>query len=432
MIEVTSLKDSGPGSLRAAVDAKGARIIVFRVAGTIELVSNLVIDNPYVTIAGQTAPGGGITLRGIGTQMDALINVHTHDVVIRYLTLRAGPPSASDNIQIIATDDHDTYNVVIDHNSMSWAVDRNLTTWYDLHDISIQWNIFSEGLDCSVHPKGCHSKGVLLGGYASDENNDKPGASNISFHHNLMAHNVERNPLISTSGVTDVVNNVAYNSRGSFSHVDFQSQLSVIPANYVANYFKGGADTDPNKYGIDVASQASLGAKIYVQGNIGPHRSSDTQAEINIVDPDGRAYVVAERNPAAAVTTTSALEAYEQVLAGAGAAMGLGCDGRLVARRDAIDTRIVNEVRNRQGRIIDDPSEVGGWLTIGPAAACDDGDHDGMADVWEAVHGLNSSSPADALLDNDWDGYTNIEEFLNGTEPGGGGRKFYFLPQIGS
>ena len=100
-------------------------------------------------------------------------------------------------MMILASDAHDTYNVVIDHNSMSWAVDRDLATWYDVHDISIQWNIFSEGLNCSIHPKGCHSKGVLLGGYASDENKDKPGAGNISFHHNLMAHNGERNPLVS-------------------------------------------------------------------------------------------------------------------------------------------------------------------------------------------------------------------------------------------
>jgi pectate lyase len=417
VIEVTNLDDSGPGSLRAAVSAEGPRIVVFRVAGTIELESNLVIANPNITIAGQTAPGQGITLRGIKSEIEALILIKTHDVVVRYLTLRAGPPSAGDGIMILTSAAHDTYNVVIDHNSLSWAVNRDLATWYDVHDIAIQWNIFSEGLNCSIHPKGCHSKGVLLGGYASDENKDKPGAGNISFHHNLMAHNGERNPLVSTSGVTDVVNNVAYNPFGSFSHVDLQNQLTVIPANYVGNYFKPGADTDSGKYGVDIASRKILGAQIYVLGNIGPHRFDDTQPEIDIVDPDARSYVVSVRNPAAPITTTSALEAYDQVLAGAGANMSLGCDGAFFSRRDAIDARIVNDVINGTGKIIDDPSDVGGWLTIEPATPCADSDHDGMPDLWEQKWGFDPGDPSDASADMDGDGYTNIEEFLNGTSP---------------
>jgi pectate lyase len=385
------------------------------VAGTIELNSDLVITNPFITIAGQNAPGEGITIRGVSSQMEALINISTHDVVIRFLTLRAGPPSAGDALEIFATDAHDTYNVVIDHNSISWAVNRNLATWYDVHDLSIQWNIFSEGLDCSIHPKGCHSKGVLLGGYASDEKKNQPGASNISFHHNLMAHNGDRNPLVSTSGVTDVVNNVAYNPYGSFSHVDFQGQLAEIPANYVGNYFKPGPDTDPNKFGIDIASPVILGARIYVQGNIGPHRLDEAQPEIDVVDPDARPYVIAARNPAVPITTTSALEAYQQVLAGAGSTMGLGCDGTFYPRRDAIDTRIVDEVQNGEGKIIDDPSEVGGWLTIPPATPCLDSDQDGMPDEWEKIHGLDPANPNDASINSLGNGYTNIEKYLNGS-----------------
>ena len=176
VVEVTTLKDDGPGSLRAAIESSGPRIVVFRVAGTIDLQTSLTISKPYITIAGQTAPGQGITLRATNAAVEGLIEVETHDVIIRYLTLRAGPPSAGDAMQIRATGSHDTYNVVIDHNSMSWAVDRDLSTWYDVHDVTIQWNIFSEALNCSINPKGCHSKGVLLGGYASDENKDKPGA----------------------------------------------------------------------------------------------------------------------------------------------------------------------------------------------------------------------------------------------------------------
>ena len=293
------------------------------------------------------------------------MQIETHDVVIRYLTLRAGPPSAGDAMMIQANDAHNTYNVMIDHNSISWAVDRNLATWYDVHDISIQWNIFSEGLDCSIHPKGCHSKGVLLGGYASDEDKNKPGSYNLSLHHNLMAHNGERNPYIEAAGVVDVVNNVAYNPFGTFSHIDMIDQLAPDLVNYIGNYYKPGPDTEV-KYGIKAINPGTPGAGIYVQGNIGPEREDDSQPEINIITPNSRQFVVSEPFPADTITTTTALQAYDQVLADAGANMGLNCNGEFFSRRDAIDTRIVKDVQDGTGKIIDDPSEVGGWLTIPP------------------------------------------------------------------
>ena len=412
VIEVTSLSDAGSGSLREAIEAAGPRVIVFRVAGTIELQSTLIVANPYVTIAGQTAPGAGITLRGLHADVEALLRIATHDVVVRYLTFRAGPPSAGDALEIFATDAHDTYNVVIDHNSLSWAVNRNLATWYDAHDISIQWNIFSEGLNCSIHPKGCHSKGVLIGGYASDENKDKPGAHNISLHHNLMAHNGERNPYIEAAGVIDVVNNVAYNPFGAFSHIDMVYQVAPDYVNYIGNYFKPGPNTE-NKFAIKAMNPGQVG--IFVQGNIGPRRETDDLPETNIIDPNSRKFAVAQPFPAAPVTVTSAWDAYETVLAQAGAYQGLSCDGTFFPRRDAIDERIVREVKDGTGRGIDDPSEVGGWLAIPSASPCADTDHDGMFDLWEQAHGFDINDPADASLDSDGDGYTNLEEFLNGT-----------------
>ena len=416
VIEVTNLNDSGPGSLRAAIDTGERRIIIFRVAGTIELESSLVITNPYITIAGQTAPGEGVTLRGINSKVEALIKIETHDVVIRFLTLRAGPPSAGDAMQVFASDAHDTYNVVIDHNSLSWAVNRNLATWYDVHDISIQWNIFSEGLNCSIHPKGCHSKGVLLGGYASDENKDKPGARDISFHHNLMAHNGERNPYIEAGGVIDIVNNVAYNPFGTFSHIDMVDQLAPDFVNYIGNFYKPGPNTEV-KYGIKTLNPGTPGAGIFVQGNIGPQRESDNLPEIDIVEPTSRKFVVSEIFPVQTITTTTALQAYEQVLTGAGSNMGLNCDGTFFSRRDTIDTRIVNDVRDVSGKIIDDPAEVGGWLTIPPATPCADVDQDGMSDAWEQKYGFNPADPTDGSKDADGDGYSNFEEFLNSTNP---------------
>ena len=416
VIEVTNLNDAGAGSLRAAIEAEGPRIVVFRVAGTIELQSNLTIANPYITIAGQTAPGQGITLRDISAAVDALVLIETHDVVVRYLTIRAGPPSAGDAMEILTNSNHDTYNVVIDHNSLSWGVGRDLATWYDVHDIAIQWNIFSEGLNCSINAKGCHSKGVLLGGYASDESKNKPGAYNISFHHNLMAHDGERNPYIEASGVIDVVNNVAYNPFGTFSHIDMVDQLAPDLVNYVGNYYKPGPNTDV-KFGIRAINPGAPGAGIYVQGNIGPQRDNDSSPDVNIVDPNSRQFVVSTPYPAARITTSTAQQAYDQVLAGAGANKGLNCDGTFLDRRDAIDIRIVNDVKNSTGKVIDDPSQVGGWLTIAPATPCADADHDGMPDAWEQKYGLNPGDAADGPKDADGDGFTNVEEFLNGTVP---------------
>jgi pectate lyase len=416
VIEVTNLNDSGSGSLRSAIEEKGPRIVVIRVAGTIPLKSSLIITNPYLTVAGQTAPGAGLTLRGVFPGDEALIQIKTHDVIVRFLTIRAGPPLAGDGIEISSSDLHETYNIVIDHNSVSWAVNRNLVTWYDAHDISIQWNIFSEGLNCSIHPKGCHSKGVLIGGYASDEKKDKPGAYNISFHHNLMAHNGERNPYIKAAGIVDVVNNVAYNPFTTFSHIDMESQLAPDLVNYLSNYFKPGPNTEV-KYGIKTINPESFGAKIFVKGNIGPRRENDSLPENYIVDPESRRFVVSQPFPTESITVTTALQAYDQVLANGGANLGLNCAGTFFSRRDAIDSRIVSEVKNGMGKIIDDPSEVGGWLVIAAAHPCDDTDHDGMPDQWETKYDFDRNDPSDAVDDANGNGYTNIEEYLNGSNP---------------
>jgi pectate lyase len=416
VIEVTNLNDSGAGSLRNAITSTGARIVVFRVAGTIKLNSPLRISNPYITIAGQSAPGGGITLRGMTAATDPIIAITAHDVVVRYLTLRAGPPSAGDALAI-QTEDHKTYNIVIDHISASWAVGRNLMTWYDVHDITVQWSILSEGLNCSINPKGCHSKGALLGGYASDESKKSPGAYDFSFHHNLLAHNQERNPLVTMSGVCDVVNNVAYNPGNAYGQVDMQDQLTQMAVNFVGNFFIAGPNTDSGEYGVSTEHEGALGAKIFVQGNIGYNRPDESLPEVNVVEPAARRYVVSTRNPAVQVNTSSADAAYTSVLANAGSNRGLNCDGSFFDRRDAIDNRVVGEVQNGSGKIIDNPSQVGGYLTIPAAGACPDADHDGMPNTWESAHGFDPNSSADAYLDQDGDGYSNIEEFLNGTGP---------------
>ena len=416
VIEVTTLDDDGPGSLRSALAADGARTVVFRVAGTIELRSTIAVVHPYVTLAGQTAPGGGITLRGVDPAVDALLLIETHDVIVRYITLRGGPPSAGDGIEIFAPAGHDTYNVVVDHTSISWAVNRNLATWYAVHDVSIQWNLISEALNCSIHPKGCHSKGVLLGGYASDENKDQPGAHGISLHHNLMAHNAERNPYIEAAGVIDVVNNVVYDPSGTFSHIDMVFQLAPDLVNYVCNYYRPGPSTE-SKFGIRLINAGAPGAGVYVHGNIGPGRGGEGDPDINIVDPNSRQYVVSGPYEAPPITSSGARDAYNNVLPAAGNFEGLACDGTFVPRRDAIDARVVNDVETGTGKIIDDPSQVGGWLAIPAAAPCPDADHDGMPDAWELKYQFNPRDPSDGARDANGDGYTNLEEYLDGTRP---------------
>lgn len=257
VFEVTNLNNSGSGSLRACVEASGPRTCVFRTGGTIELSSKLIINNPYITIAGQTAPGGGIALKRSAGTSGAFFNVGrgAHDVVIRYIRIRPGTFGGQpDGIGIYGN------NVIVDHSSVSWAVDENMSTWYNAQNITIQWSIISEGLYCSTHPKGCHSMGLLLGA---------SGSGNISVHHNLFAHNDERNPRIKTSGTVDVVNNIIYNPgiSGSWGPSHISGDYSQTPINYVANFYKTGPDSDQPNYYISAGSGP---VKIYVKGKYHP------------------------------------------------------------------------------------------------------------------------------------------------------------------
>lgn len=407
VIEVTNLNDSGPGSLRAAIEAEGPRIVVFRTGGTIELQSGLEISNPFITIAGQTAPGGGITLKNHPSNTQAALTIEAHDVIIRYIRSRPGASTQEacclDAIQVLSDS---AYNVIIDHCSASWSTDETMSTWYDPHDITIQWCIISEGLVNSTHEEGTHSTGLLLG---SD------GSYNISVHHNLFAQNRTRNPYVKTSGLVDIVNNVMYNPLWAASH--FADDYAKVSANYVGNYFKRGANST-SESSVGTSNEAGYGFEIFVQGNIGPDRPRDDMDESLVVKSDDRQWIVETRHDAPFVTTTSAFEAYDQVLANAGATIGLDSQGNSYWRRDPVDERIVNDVRNSTGQWIDDPSEVGGWPELDTGTPPTDSDHDGMPDEWERLYCLSPSDPSDGPADADGDGYTNVEEYLNGTKPG--------------
>ncbi len=422
VIEVTNLNDQGSGSLRACAQASGPRICVFRVAGTIQVNSRIDIWNPYLTIAGQTAPGGGITLKNGPANRQAPMAVLAHDVVIRHLRFRPGPssePSGTvDSLTIVHQKDDEhpaaaVYNVVIDHVSFSWATDEVVNTASDSHDITIQWSIIAEGLHCSNHPQGCMSKGMLLGA---------AGSKNISVHHNLFAHNKGRNPLIKTGGIVDVVNNVMFIPAQIAAAVDGEHHGTgdvngPVPVNFDGNYVIAPYG-DGLVYGVQLLSKD---ISLYVKGNIGPYRTDDDQSELLFVDPkkDGHSFVTEARHTAPFITTTSAFEARDQVLTGAGATQGLDSQGNFFWRQDPVDERIMTDVKAGTTRLIDDPAEVGGWPELDPGTPYEDTDHDGMADVWETAHfdNLERGSAADSSSDFDGDGYTDLEEFLNGTDP---------------
>jgi len=425
--EVTNTNDSGAGSLRDCVEATGPRTCVFKTGGLITLNTPLAVRNPYITIAGQTAPGGGITLRSAAGRN--VFQTRSSQVIMRYLTVRPGPGGSSHGDQI-SSNGAALSNILLDHMTYSWATDVDIETWYRVVNMTLQWSIMSEALDCSTHPEGCHSKGVMLGGYAGSESKNSKGSENISILHNLMAHDAERTPLMQLCGTAQVVNNVTYNPRWTFSH---QQDNCYVPANsapytsrinWIGNYHKKGPDSTKS---IDLkvipsdSGTYSGGAQVYVHGNIGPSRTSDTQPDSDWVESGSRKFIVTTPADAPTVTTTDALTAYTSVLNQAGNSKGLDCDGNWYSRRDAIDTRVVNEVKNGTGHIIDAPSEVGGWITPASGTPCPDSDHDGMPNAWETKYGLDPSNAADGIADADGDGYTNLEEYLNGTAPTGAG-----------
>ena len=417
VVEVTSLADRGPGTLRDALwrPLETPRTVVFRVAGTINLEEELFVSHPFVTIAGQTAPGDGVTIAGAG------LTVTTHDVLVQHLRFRPGPgavnPETNDAISILGRhgNDSDAYNVVIDHVSASWGEDENVSTWYGAHDVTISWSIISEALDESRRGVG-HSAGLIIG----------DGSDRVSVHHTLMAHNDFRNPLIIGGGTHDVVGNVIYNWGSEASLVADTESNSFV--NFVGNVYVPGPSTRPETKPITIASRRRRSRtpgqtvpRLHVRGNIRSDGGTDADTARFFkmaVDPSWvQGETLADkiswaretflsRTPfdVPVVTMAPTDDVYTAVLAGAGATR---------PRRDAVDRRVIRDVREQTGRVIDSPAEVGGYPMTGGAVPVADGDHDGMPDAWERSHGLDPDDPADRLGDLDGDGYTNIEEYLH-------------------
>ncbi|MBN1415967.1 MAG: T9SS type A sorting domain-containing protein [Bacteroidales bacterium] len=413
VLEVTNLNDAGLGSLREAVNNSNTRTIVFRVSGTIYLRSILRIDYGNVTIAGQTAPGDGITLAGYNLRVDA------DNVIIRYIRARLGDMNKQADDAFTCTEQH---NIIIDHCSFSWSLDEAASA-YGNKDFTMQWCIVSESLYNSYHPKGNHGYGGIWGG------------SKASFHHNLLAHHTSRNPRFngaryytSWDEIMDHRNNVIYNWGGNSAYGGEPSEYDGNKAsiNMVKNYYKPGpaTRTDAVSYRIvspDADTAFHTYSNWYIDSNyvVGSANATNDNWAYGV---QGISSAIKEQirslTPFLFDVTTehSAEEAYAAVLQHAGASL---------PRRDTIDSRIIWETENGTALyggatygagkgIIDSQDDVGGFPMLFSAPAPADGDHDGMSDQWELDNGLNPANAADRNGDADGDGYTNLEEYLNG------------------
>lgn len=404
---VTSLADRGEGTLREALLTKGPRTILFRIGGIIRLEKPIRIGGPdyaFATIAGHSAPGGGVTITG----SDFILQNGLHDVVFRHLRFRAcnEGPSVHSNCR----------NVVFDHCSFSWAADENLDIYVDTTDVTISHCIFAEGLIHGDHAKGAgHSCGLLVG----------KGADRVSIHHNFFTGNSARNPLLLGGNlkkwrdahvlhpVFDVRNNLIYNARGGQLHVMAGPQVNVV-----GNVFVHGPDTVPHiaEIGLpDINDEetTSEGTKLYVLDNTGPHLKNGDPWSMIYDEPHHKwgprpeVYRAAKPIAAPPVTTMPSAEVPKHVLDQAGA-----------LPHDETDQRLIREFRERKGAA-GAPDRRRDTPFPPPAAgvALPDRDQDGMPDSWETQHRLDPAAASDRWADPDQDGYGNLEEFLNGTDP---------------
>ena len=390
VVIVRNLEDSGPGSFRDAVEAQGPRTVVFQVGGLITLRTKVVIAEPFLTIAGQTAPGDGICFRG------QTVEIRTHDIVVRHLRFRPGDVSGAevDGVSVGSG----ARRLILDHCSAGWSVDESLSLSGDVADVTVQWCLIAEALNRSVHRKGPHGYGSLM-----------RAAGGVTLHHDLWAHNAARNPRLGDDygrppwPLFDVRNNVIYDYGGIASGMTGDN----LRANYVGNYVRPGPSSD-TKRGIVVLTDTAA-VSYHVAGNMvegRPGLTADNRLIFDRVEAGGRRLVTLAAEPfdAPPVRTTGAEQALREVLADVGATR---------PRRDAIDARVVREAEVLSGRIIDSQNEVGGWPVYASGPAPPDADEDGVPDAWERARGLDPGDPRDGTRVAGLEGYTHLEVYLN-------------------
>lgn len=392
VVVVTNLNDDGPGSLREAIRKKGPRIIVFAVSGYIDLQSPLFINNPDVTIAGQTAPGDGITLRHFP------LKISTDNVIIRYIRFRLGDESGTEDDAISGTRQK---NIIIDHCSMSWATDE-CASFYGNENFTLQWCIISESLNSSVHAKGDHGYGGIWGG------------KKATFHHNLIANHNSRLPRFSGSAtvpnspdeLVDFRNNVIYNWMNNNIYGGEKGRYNVVN-----NYFKPGPATAKNRKDRILNPSEPYG-KFFVTGNVLEESDAiSANNQLGVVAAQVEAALTDTPFPFEKISNQDAKTAYVQVLSLAGASL----------KRDSVDVRVIEEARlgtsasgKSKNGIIDSQNDVGSWPELKSTHAPMDTDGDGMPDDWERKNKLNPNEASDAAQHTLSKTYTNIEVYING------------------
>ncbi len=404
---VTNLKTSGTGSFADAV-SKSGRIIVFDVSGTIELSKTLTINQSNLTILGQTAPGDGITFTG----GDILIGSGMKNIIMRYLRVR---PTDAKIAEPDGIGGRWTKNIIIDHCSTSWSVDELLTLYAGSSESdtqgsnnTVQYTIASESLRMSNHFKGAHGYGAIF------------GATNSTWHHNLLAHHDSRSPRLDRElQNTDVRNNIIYDwgqTNSAYGAEPYSySSVTFNPSylNWVNNYYKYGPGTaDKLKSRIfDVSNStdtsinpSGVKSNFYISGNYVYGYPTVTSNNWSGVNNSAMAIQLSspiDMGDYELTETQTAEEAYETVLNEAGATL---------PRRDAVDARIVADVRNQTGRIINNANEVGGAT----ATLTSETRVFTIPDEWKTANGMGSAAETDIVpSSSEWAGYTWIEAYVN-------------------
>lgn len=436
VVAVTNLDDSGTGSLRWALSQSGPKTVVFEVSGTIHLKSELKTAKDNLTIAGQTSPGG-ICIA------DYPFIINSNNVIIRFLRFRPGDASGGEPDGLSGDSKK---NIIVDHCSVSWSVDECLSV-YGMENSTVQWCIASEALRVSTHSKNVHCYGGNWGG------------AHASYHHNLIAHCESRTPRLGPKPATqtreymDLRNNVFYNWAGNGCYGGEGMQVNIVN-----NYYKPGPATDkaPSKVkyriaGIGIrtteyvtnnpsfAPMEHVWGKYYVNGNVveghaevtadnwtkGIYEQIDNKACDGLYTAKTKDTIrLAEPLEIGFITTHTAQQAYEKVLAYAGCCL----------YRDEVDNRIVADTRDRKASFTasgNKPGYINSPTNLKPAGAAadwsawpelpadatrdvEDTDGDGIPDAWEIAHGLDWDNILDGkAVTLSAEGYTNLEVYLN-------------------
>jgi pectate lyase len=413
VIEVTNLNASGPGSLKEACEASGARTIVFKTGGTIDLDGETIdVYNDSITIAGQTAPGDGIQIKNGG------FTFHCNQIIMRYLRVRLGPVvSTYDAISVSGISRYESrHNAIFDHISAFWGVDETFSVGNNFDSLTVQWSIIAEGLHCSSYTAQeswdpckyigdtaiwAHSRGIMITFMSQ----------NTSMHHNLIYNSYKRNPLIQSSDA-NIVNNVMVNYNYQAFLKPYKAPVKV---NFIGNYFRSYAHNRPPVRVFDMNQDYdSLSAGYYYDNYDSYFRPNSSYPDSSIrirhqnAGDDGNFRDTIAPFPFPEIETQAVQEAYVSVLESS------GCNFPI---RDEADERVIDFVESGgvPTAFVDDPNEVGGWPQLNNGTAPIDTDHDGMPDFWEIENNLDINNPDDRNNTNlSPEGYTNLEVYING------------------